>query len=177
MTEPTDGFWERVYQTHEHGCWMWHGPHNDSGYGLWSGIGAHRYSWQLTNGPILDGLKILHICDNPPCVNPRHLYAGTDAQNALDAMTRSWKHGDPSAEVPDFADAQRMRDELKSGKARQARIDAGVSGAEMARELQRHGYSVTPQAVFYWETGQNQPTVEHALAYGRVLAALAKRAA
>ena len=52
-----------------------------------------------------------------------------------------------------------------------------MSGAEVARELQRRGHGVTPQAVFYWETGVNKPTAEHALAYGRVLAALAKRAA
>jgi DNA-binding XRE family transcriptional regulator len=76
-----------------------------------------------------------------------------------------------------LADATRIRADLASGKARQARIDAGVSGAEMARELQRRGHRVTPQAVFYWETGVNTPTVEHALAYGRVLAALAKRRA
>ena len=74
--------------------------------------------------------------------------------------------------------ADRVRADLKSGKARQARIDAGVSGAEVARELQRRGHGVSPQAVFYWETGRSRPTVEHALAYGRVLAALkAKRAA
>ena len=77
----------------------------------------------------------------------------------------------------DLAEAARVRADLKSGAARQARIDAGVSGAEVARELRRRGHGVTPQAVFYWETGVNMPTVEHALAYGRVLAALAKRAA
>ena len=52
-----------------------------------------------------------------------------------------------------------------------------MSGAEVARELQRRGHGVTPQAVFYWETGKNVPTIEHALAYGRVLAALRRRAA
>ena len=78
---------------------------------------------------------------------------------------------------PDLAEAARVRADLKSGKARQARIDAGVSGAEVARELQRRGHGVTPQAVFYWETRVNTPTVEHALAYGRVLAALRRRAA
>ena len=72
----------------------------------------------------------------------------------------------------DLAAAALVRADLKSGAARQARIDAGVSGAEVARELQRRGHGVTPQAVFYWETGKNVPTIEHALAYGRVLAAL-----
>lgn len=73
----------------------------------------------------------------------------------------------------DLAAATRTRADLKSGAARQVRIATGVSGAEVARELQRRGCPVTAQAVFYWETGVNTPTVEHALAYGRVLAALA----
>lgn len=77
----------------------------------------------------------------------------------------------------DLAAATRVRADLKSGKARQARIDAGVSGAEVTRELQRRGCHVTAQAVFYWEVGENTPTVEHALAYGRVLAALTPRGA
>jgi transcriptional regulator with XRE-family HTH domain len=72
----------------------------------------------------------------------------------------------------DLAAVARIRGELRSGRARQRRINAGVSGAEVARVLR-----VSPAAVFYWETGVNDPTVEHALAYGRVLAALAKRAA
>jgi DNA-binding XRE family transcriptional regulator len=72
----------------------------------------------------------------------------------------------------DLAAAARIRADLKSGKAREARIAAGVSAADVARVL-----GVSEQAVFYWETKRNTPTIEHALAYGRVLAALAKRAA
>ena len=67
-----------------------------------------------------------------------------------------------------------MRADLKSGRARRERIAAGVSGAEVARAMRP---PVSPQAVFCWETGQKVPTVEHALAYGRVLAAVARRAA
>lgn len=74
----------------------------------------------------------------------------------------------------DLTRANRIRAELKSGAAREARIGAGVSGADVARAMRP---AVSPQAVFWWETGRTVPTVEHALAYGRVLAALAKRAA
>ena len=77
----------------------------------------------------------------------------------------------------DLAEAARVREHLASGRALADRVAARVSGAEVAREMQRRGHGVTPQAVFYWETKMNVPTVEHALAYGRVLAALAKRAA
>lgn len=72
----------------------------------------------------------------------------------------------------DITAAARIRQELRSGDARQARQAAGVSGAELAAVV-----GVTRQAVSSWETGASAPSVPHALAYGRVLAALAERAA
>src|ERR1017187_10215884 len=65
-----------------------------------------------------------------------------------------------------------IRDDLRNGSARERRIASGHTGADIARVLR-----VTPQAVFWWETGRSVPTVPHALAYGRALAAVEKRAA
>jgi hypothetical protein len=88
-------FWDFVEKTHEHGCWVWRGHDDVQGYGRWSTKLAHRHSWELANGPIPDGLWALHYCDNPPCVNPRHLYLGTIVENTIDAVTRGRNHIPP----------------------------------------------------------------------------------
>lgn len=73
-------------------CWPWLGAKFHFGHGAikvngrpW---GAHRIAWELVNGPVPEGQSVLHICDNPRCCNPRHLYTGTLADNAHDAVAR-----------------------------------------------------------------------------------------
>jgi len=75
-------------------CWPWAGNTFDRGYGfipygaIYKNYPAHRASYELFIGPIPDGLHICHHCDNPPCVNPAHLYAGTNTDNIRDKVTR-----------------------------------------------------------------------------------------
>ncbi len=74
------------------GCWIWTGPDNGKGYGVFY-IGtknrhAHRISYEVFKGPIPEGLHILHACDNPACVNPAHLRTGTQKDNAIDRESR-----------------------------------------------------------------------------------------
>jgi hypothetical protein len=74
------------------GCWEWQGYQDPVGYGRFRFRGtmwlAHRVSWVLANGEIPDRLLVCHRCDNPPCVNPGHLFLGTTQDNALDKMSK-----------------------------------------------------------------------------------------
>jgi len=76
-------------------CWMWQGSKDSSGYGGIRARGkrgrlykAHRVSWSMHNGALADSKIVRHLCDNPGCVNPAHLAAGTQRDNILDAVRK-----------------------------------------------------------------------------------------
>jgi len=87
-------FWPKVNKTQE--CWLWIGYRDARGYGriMRQGkvCGTHRVSWEIHNGQIPEGMGVLHSCDNPPCVNPQHLFIGTQKDNMRDCTRkgRAW---------------------------------------------------------------------------------------
>lgn len=169
-------------------CWVWAGPVDRGGYGRWGKKLAHRVAFARANGFIPEGASVLHRCDNPPCVNPKHLYAGTASDNMNDALARGRHPGNPRlrlrARCPrghEFAgsnlivrkDGSRIcracDNPRKAESARLARRAAGPllrprlteADAERIRMLRQTGMSHRKIAV---EAGRSLYTVQRVLA-------------
>lgn len=103
-------FWLRVMKTDT--CWIWNGWSGNKNYGRMSIYDkgkmkniptlAHRVSWELHNGKIPHGIHVLHKCDNPPCVNPDHLFLGTHKDNMMD-MSKKGRHRSRYVKDPLFS--------------------------------------------------------------------------
>ena len=86
-------FWRSVSKApHPKGCWVWTGTLTDNGYGECTASGravkAHRMSYFIANGCLPPVLHVCHHCDNRSCVNPAHLWLGTNYDNILDRCAK-----------------------------------------------------------------------------------------
>jgi hypothetical protein len=82
-------------------CWLWTACRDVNDYGIirvdGKNMQAHRASWIIHFGEIPQGVNVLHSCDTPPCVNPKHLFLGTQLDNIRDCIAKG-RRGDQSGE-------------------------------------------------------------------------------
>jgi HNH endonuclease len=127
--------WPRVGKPNSDGCREWNGGRGPQGYGvIWLHVDhksfkalTHRVAYELSHGPIPDGLFVLHRCDNPPCCNPEHLFLGTKQDNRDDCVRKG----------------RQAVGEI-NGKSK-------LTAAEVVqiRDLRRYGYYLTELARLY----------------------------
>lgn len=144
-----ESFWAQMNKTG--GCWLWTGARTSRNYGTVSWMNrqrsTHKLAYELTNGPVPDGLVVRHTCDNPPCCNPEHLSLGTVLDNVRDMLERGRKnpargerchHAKLTAEM--VVEMRRLR--ANGSKLRELVTQFGVSlgtvGKACARESWKH---------------------------------------
>lgn len=134
-------------------CWGWNGAKAPGGYGVITSGGKHgrmlrasRIAYEAAYGPLAPGMHVCHHCDNPPCTNPRHLFAGTAHDNHLDLVAKGRARG-------------RIGIGEENGRARLTRyqvltvLDASARG-ETRAELARR-YQVAETTIYAIVTGRN----------------------
>src|SRR5262245_2926568 len=131
-------FWSKVSKTDPDKCWWWVASIDVNGYGQFlvnrgqlgyqstSMAKAHSVAWLLTNGAIPDGMYLCHTCDMPRCVNPSHLFLGTQKDNMRDCVDKN-RHGFGRVGQPIYYTIDHVR----------KIIDAYTSGTPVA-EITRH---------------------------------------
>lgn len=153
-------FWARVDCSGA--CWPWTGSLTRDGYGHFAPGGpygrrlvlAHRFGWELTHGPIPPELRVLHTCDNPPCVNPAHLWLGTQRDNMRDAAAKGRVGAQQHPDL--YRTLCRGRSVLTAAQVLEIRALADTEGLRVCVLARRYGVRWTViKAVISRETWQH----------------------
>ena len=138
-------FWDCCKRQSD-GCWEWQRGKDSCGYGILSINSkmkkATRHAWEITHGAIPDGLCVLHTCDNPSCINPDHLFLGTQKDNAIDRTIKgrtARNYGESNGRAKITAeDADNIRFIYRRGDATQCELadKYGISQVQIGRILQ-----------------------------------------
>jgi len=135
--------WRKQYEVSTGGCWNWTGSINFHGYGqkmiAKKNFRAHRIFYQKYKGRIPAGLCVLHKCDNKKCVNPEHLFLGTDQDNATDCIRKGRTARGSKQHVS----------KLNASQVLQIRKD------RRPQKLIAKAYGVTPTCIMYIQKRRN----------------------
>lgn len=130
-------------------CWVWAGGTSQKGYGKMRCVPGgnyqytHRVSWAVHNGPIPDGLHVLHHCDNPPCCNPNHLFLGTNDDNVADKMSKNRHYAGESSPVAklsesDVLEIRKIGREQVASVAKRYKVDPSTIYSIINRRTWKH---------------------------------------
>lgn len=149
-------FFAKVQKTDS--CWLWTGCTNKDGYGCIGDAGGKatttikspRASWILHFGPIPEGMKVLHNCpngDNPSCVNPAHLWLGTNKDNSIDASSKCkksrGKYWNTSKLTPEQVEEIKRLFAMGTFLKKELAIKFGVNPSHISRIISGHAWNIT----------------------------------
>lgn len=139
-------FWALVDKRGPDECWNWKTRGHSFGYGKLHRadengsreVLAHRASWELANGPITGGLHVLHKCDNPRCVNPAHLFLGTQTENNADRARKG------RTVIPHRRGEENNKAKLKAEQVLEIRRRYEAGGISIRQLAREYGVTFAP---------------------------------